>query len=219
VGNYKFIITLGERIKSNVKNIEYGKNISRGEKLVKYDVSEESLLKYHNQGWHFFIRTVAERRYITIRRKGKERSLGPYSDEIWKLIQGIDNREAREDATRILSNKMKSPKSLTQPRVISETEDPFLKTLEEIKRYILEYNFYKCLQINADGFCDYWRLEEPPEYEKQLNQKESEFLFKKVKQEHGKTTVWILKPLPAICNNCPAYIDEKMINFIKSRKG
>lgn len=196
-----------------------GENISRGEKLVKHDVSEESLRRYHKQGWNFFIRTVADWRYITIRRRGKERSLGPYSDDVWKVIESIDNQGTREDIVRSVSNKMKSSKSLTQPRVISETEDPFLKTVEEINQYILMYKFQNCLQLEADGFCGYWHLNELPEHGKQLNHKETEYLFKKLNQDNGKTEAWALKPLPAICNNCPAYIDEKMINFIKSRKG
>jgi hypothetical protein len=28
---------------------------------------------------------------------------------------------------------------------------------------------------------------------------------------------WAINPLPIICNDCPAFIDERMIDFIKTR--
>ena len=226
-------------------------------KLVKPDVSPESLRKYHGQGWHFFIRTVAKKKYITIRRRGKERSLGPYSDEVWRVIEGIDNRRTKlgkqteiqkdqenqlyvdarggqkgkglgplsdefittiEYLTSSLYNKLESQKELTQTRrVFDETDDPLTKMFEEINRSIGRHKCINCLHVGADGFCGYWRLEELPEHGKQLNQKESEYVFKKVNQDDGKTEVWALRPFPIICHDCPAFVDDKMIDFFSSR--
>lgn len=186
--------------------------------MVKHDVSEENLRRYKKQGWNFFIRTVAERRYITIRRRGKERSLGSYSDDLWKVIESIDNKGPRKDIPRSLINKLEPPKGLTQSLGIGEAESPFHMTVEEINQYIVIYKFQNCLRIEADGFCGYWRLEELPDHGIQLNQMEMKFFFKKLKQDNGKTDAWALKPLPSICHGCPAYVDEKMINFIKSSK-
>ena len=132
-----------------------GKIFHRVKILVKYDVSIESLRKYHNQGWHFFIRTVGERRYITIRRKGKEKSLGPYNDDILRAIEEIDGRVAREGQAGGLPNKPGSPRSLAQARVVNEREGRFLKTIEELTRYMLSFKHRNCLQVGVDGFCGY----------------------------------------------------------------
>jgi hypothetical protein len=40
----------------------------------------KEILGYIKEGWHFRIKTVKERRYITRRRGQQERSLGPYDE-------------------------------------------------------------------------------------------------------------------------------------------
>ena len=58
--------------------------------MLRVDTSVEGLKKLHTRGWHFFIRTVKNRRYVTVRRKGKEKSLGPYSEELWSRVVKVD---------------------------------------------------------------------------------------------------------------------------------
>jgi hypothetical protein len=57
---------------------------------LRVDTSMEGLKKLYTRGWHFFIRTVKGRRYVTVRRKGKEKSLGPYSEELWSRVVKVD---------------------------------------------------------------------------------------------------------------------------------
>ena len=192
------------------------KTFHRVKNLVKHDASPESLRKYHSEGWHFFIRTVGMRRYITIRRKGEENSLSPYSDDVWNVIEGIDNRGSQRDTVRGLSDK-ELPKSYMHTPVIEKTENPLLKTIEEINRYIRRVRFLNCLHIGVDRLCSYYRLEELPEHAVQLDKKNLELLLSKAKRDDGEKEAWALKALPYVCDDCTAYVDEKMLGLIKSR--
>ena len=187
-------------------------------KLVKLDVSAESLRKYHRLGWHFFIRTVDERKYITIRRKGKERSLGPYSDELWRMIEGLGDKGRREGPTGDLSDKQESPSSLEPTRVLNESASRILKTVQELARNVTSSKHRNCVQIGVDGFCGHWVLDELPEQAKQLTLKETEYMFKKLSSADGKASGWRLKPFASICTNCPAFFDERMISFLNARR-
>ncbi len=42
-----------------------------------------------NAGWRARIKTVSDRKYITLRRKGKERSLGPYNEKLWNELEQL----------------------------------------------------------------------------------------------------------------------------------
>ena len=43
-----------------------------------------------NEGWKIRIKTKKNRRYITVRKGNKERSLGPYTDELWNKVKPAD---------------------------------------------------------------------------------------------------------------------------------
>ena len=43
-----------------------------------------------NEGWKPRIKNRKNRRYITLRRGNKERSLGPYTDELWDKVKPTD---------------------------------------------------------------------------------------------------------------------------------
>jgi hypothetical protein len=106
---------------------------------------------------------------------------------------------------------------LAQSRVVDEGEARILKTIEELTQRMINVKYRNCLRAGIDGFCGYWVLKELPEQAKQLNQKESERIFKKLSSADGKASSWRLKPFPPICNNCPAYFDEQMISLLGTR--
>ena len=67
--------------------------------MGKQGVSLESLIKYRDDGWKFTIKNVKGRKYITRKRKEEERSLGPYSDDLWSLISEIVGVQVKEAVT------------------------------------------------------------------------------------------------------------------------
>ena len=64
--------------------------------MEKLGTTVENLIEYRDQGWKFSTKVVKGHKYITIRRGGKTNSLGPYSDETWRLIKEIDGRYVKE---------------------------------------------------------------------------------------------------------------------------
>ena len=80
--------------------------------MVKLDTSVESLIVYRDQGWRFSVKTVNGKKYITIRRKREKKSLGPYSDETWRLIGEIDIRRVK--GAESLSNRLEASQRVTE---------------------------------------------------------------------------------------------------------
>ena len=64
--------------------------------MGKQGVSLESLIKYRDDGWKFTIKKVKGKKYITRKRKEEERSLGPYSEDLWNLISEIVRVHVKE---------------------------------------------------------------------------------------------------------------------------
>ena len=67
--------------------------------MGKQSASLESLIKSRDDGWRFSIKNVKGKKYITRKRKGEERSLGPYNDGLWSLILEIVGEQVKEAAT------------------------------------------------------------------------------------------------------------------------
>lgn len=63
---------------------------------MKLGTSMENLIEYRDKGWKFSIKNVRGKKYITIRRGKNVKSLGAYSDEIWRLIEEITDGHAKE---------------------------------------------------------------------------------------------------------------------------
>ena len=49
----------------------------------------ETLKKYAKEGWRARIKIVKGHKYIIIRLRGKDKSLGPYNEELWKKIEAL----------------------------------------------------------------------------------------------------------------------------------
>jgi hypothetical protein len=174
--------------------------------MTRRHATREEIEVFAADGWRFRKKSRKDKLYVSARRGPKENSLGRYSDEYWAMIQ---------DVVKGLKDKLDSTKA-TQTQAELETEDPFITTLHEINRRINRLKFSRCLQVDADGFCNYWHINELPKQAKQLNKKQYEFIFKKVKNVEG-VTEWAVASLPIICNDCPSFIDQGMIDIIKSR--
>jgi hypothetical protein len=177
--------------------------------MSKQQATREEIKALAADGWRFRVKERKGILYISARRGKKEKGLGSYSDEFWAMI---------EEAKKSLTDKLEHPERLRQTQIVAEgKDDPWIKSIEEIKRWMSWYRFMNCLHIGADGFCDYWSMKELPKYVEQLRKKESDYLFKKVNLEEGEVVFWAFRPVPSICNDCPAFIDELTKDFINSR--
>ena len=183
--------------------------------MIKRRASREEIEALAADGWTFRKKPRKVFSYISARKRlkengrtrEKENSYGRYSDEYWAMIQ---------DVVQGLKNKPDSTKAAPTQAEPKVPEDPFISTLRDIGRQINRLKFLSCLHIDAEGFCNYWHINELPKQTKQLNKKEFDNIFKMVKNVEG-LNEWAINPLPIICNDCPAFIDERMIDFIKTR--
>ena len=68
-----------------------GKEIEvRGKELVvPEDWAQIPLQDYLDKGFHPYIKTVGERKYITLKKGRQEKSLGPHTEERWELLTSI----------------------------------------------------------------------------------------------------------------------------------
>jgi hypothetical protein len=175
--------------------------------MIKRRASREEIEALAADGWKFRKKPRKDILYVSARRGPYENGLGRYSDEYWAMIQ---------DVVKGLKNKPDSTKAAPTQVEAKVPEDPFISTLQEISRQINRLKASSCLHIDADRFCNYWHINELPEQAKQLNKKQFDYIFKMVKNVEG-LNEWAINPLPLICDVCPAFIDERMIDFIKTR--
>ena len=70
---------------------------------------EKDINSYIREGWHFRIKTVKGRKYITRRKGQMERGIGPYNPDLWGSITQLVSQVATDKKylikTRPLSNK------------------------------------------------------------------------------------------------------------------
>lgn len=52
-------------------------------------ISMETLKKYVEEGWRARIKTMKGHRYIVLRLRGKDKSLGPYNEDLWKKLEAL----------------------------------------------------------------------------------------------------------------------------------
>jgi hypothetical protein len=175
--------------------------------MIKRRATREEIEDLAADGWRFRKKPRKDILYVSARRGPKENSLGRYSDEYWAMIQDVvQGKKNKPDSTN-------GTPTQAEPK---KPEEPFITTLQDISRQINRLRISFCLHIDANGFCNYWHINELPKQAKQLDKKGFDYIFKMVKNVEGMDE-WAINPLPIICDDCPGYIDERMIDFIKTR--
>ena len=162
---------------------------------VKRELTTEEVIKRRKEGWKFTKKKRGDNQQIIARRKirGKDESMGygVYSDERWAIIENAEKN----------SSKVQSRKNLAG----------------DIKTHIHQIMARNCLRKDEKGFCTHWIFDKPPESYSMLDSRDAEWLFKETVNEPYKPSVWLMNPIFYICNDCPAYIDEKMYCFLESK--
>jgi hypothetical protein len=177
--------------------------------MSKRTVTKDDLKAFAAEGWTFRKKMRKGIQYISRRKGTKEHGLGRYSDEVWTLIEDVTQNSTDSDEST------KEPvKTQIKP---DEKFDPFIKSLEEIKSDIIRHKMIRCLHIDADGFCEYWRMEKPTKYAEELNERELKVLFKKLKGPGDRAPVWLVMSNAVVCEVCAAFIDEVMLTFLNSQ--
>jgi hypothetical protein len=120
--------------------------------------SQENLEQRIAEGWRFRIKTSRGHRYITRRRGGQERSLGRYTDHLWKQIQALiqsptqtatelDNVKTTLEAIKQEIRQVKAELDA----VNANRELTSLHTIRELIRKRMQIR--PCAHLTDDGFC------------------------------------------------------------------
>ena len=153
------------------------------------------------EGWKPRVRTVKGRRYITLRKADKERSLGVYTPELWQKIKSLTVKLGKEPSKAI---------SLTDER--SAAIDLLEKRLSELERLmrervegLAEWKIQNCMHRRSRyGFtyCKAWKWNRKPS---RLMEAFPEVKFKRMKPEGAK--LWYASPHPSLCTACTRFME------------
>jgi hypothetical protein len=174
---------------------------------IKKKVTEEEVEKLIAEGWNFRVKKVKGRNYISARKGKNENGLGAYSEENWALI----NRLLRKGHGKEGSVEK-------EPTKINKSNRPDVDALFASAREWLHirrttHAMIRCLFKGSDGFCTYWRwLEEPPFAE--IDSMDLTDPIRRKVVSKGDSGVWVLKAYGFVCADCPAFIDEKIVELI-----
>ena len=159
---------------------------------------EERIRSFIDDGWNFRVKRSKGRRYITRRRGQVERSLGPYSEELWNLIQ------------RLLEEKSRPPVKQ------AVKEEDFLSLLDSLINTIRSERSVKmmamCKYKDEEGFCAFWTRDVKPSYYQILERLDfqGDILLRETTVEDTKGSKWMVKARPWFCEGCSAFeISEK----------
>ncbi|EMR74281.1 hypothetical protein MCGE09_00648, partial [Thaumarchaeota archaeon SCGC AB-539-E09] len=116
---------------------------------------EEDIKKYIFDGWNFRRKISKNREYIT-RRKGQvERSLGPYTDDLWSLILNL--RLGQQDKKEQTEKKVLNIDQRDEVRSKSKVGMEFEDRIQERLHYNRTINMMtECLHTDSEDYCTYW---------------------------------------------------------------
>jgi hypothetical protein len=155
---------------------------------VKRSFRAENMDQFVSEGWKFRVKSVGKNRYIIRYRKKEEKSLGPYSDELWRYITE------------------KAGGSVSQPRrnevLLSEIEGlkERVKRLEGLGESV-RHKSENCPQIGrwyGYTYCKVLFWEKKP---KKLMQVYPQLEFMRIMPDRIEKK-WYVKPHPDICRTC-----------------
>lgn len=125
---------------------------------VRSGSSEADIEAFLKEGWNFRVKVVKGRRYVTRRKGQQERSLGPYSEELWDTIVRV--RKLIQEEGIHVPQKERVDDSDGSPGIRSD----LLKAAERNSNWLdqsldLERSVYmmtRCVHRDDDGNCIYW---------------------------------------------------------------
>jgi hypothetical protein len=176
--------------------------------MGKNQLVREELLQLIEDRWRFRIKNVSGHRYITRRKKQKEKSLGPFNEDLWNLILQVEYEHAliegegsRSVVRRVSPRFADEESELEWRRSIRESQDRFLRMLayERSRRMSCD-----CDHI-VNGLCEYWVWDqEPLFYGHMVKVYRPEAILTRVDMRDG-SKKWVFRADSLYCGGCTAY--------------
>ena len=169
----------------------------------KYEVSDEEILRYMRQGWRFHRKRVAKKyEYVIRRRRTIERSMGPFNEEFWDRIMGLEYRFHLEEEGDRTPPSLRGSLTLRDRRRIARSQERLNKVLRHLRGVQMAK---KCVHA-VEGFCRFWVWEHKEYFSgfyEDILIPGSEYSRRIVSDE--KADEWIFRADSLYCAGCPAY--------------
>lgn len=139
--------------------------------MSKESASQEDIIELHRKGWSFRVKTVKGKQYFSARKGGEERGLGPYTQDLRKLIselskprQSIDNANNEKPLDPSTTYTVTLSPSHLQPLPIKVE---FFRSEIEAALFDIKFEMAKVKAVDCEysfnGFCHYWDFMEDSE--------------------------------------------------------
>jgi hypothetical protein len=182
-----------------------------GKREGKKRISTDELTSFIKDGWRFRIKTVKGKRYISARKGGDEKGVGPFSEELWGEIQKLSD----------LGVDLKKGVSLKEKTSNEENKDLLLHVhkINDLLRgtrgaYMASY----CLFKDNENYCEYWQWNTEPPLYSYITEIYGQQMFRAYGEEASGSKRWVIKAFPYTCAGCPAFIDERMKKLSKEKE-
>lgn len=180
--------------------------------LGKKQYTEEDIKNLATDDWYFRRKTVNGHEYVTARKAGKEQSLGRFTDDLWGLIKkysGLNEEKMKVDSP---------PSTVTRENSVSYVSRVLELDLlhKSIQTFRGGHNTGYCLFVGEGRYCNYWVMDGEPPQLKRMRKLFGSGIYKRMAGGGG-SKYWVMKAVGFTCRDCSAFIDEKMISFIKER--
>jgi hypothetical protein len=178
--------------------------------MGKNSPEREEILGYIRDGWHFRIKTVKGRRYITRRRGQKERGLGPYKEDFWNLISHLVQLTAETGAPQTHDRDIPESETEEQSEVVPKwvhIEENFRRLMETLSMDRGVTMMMSCGHRDEEGFCTYWNWEDKPDFVELMDKLRLDVLYTKktILMGSHESERWVLKAMHWYCWGCSAY--------------
>jgi hypothetical protein len=159
-------------------------------------LDRQEIIKWKNDGWTFRVKTVKGKRYITRRKRNREKSYGRYNERIWNIIKNtIAELSVSEQQVRAVADWRRGKE--------------LIKGLLGVTR--ITHMSKSCAHV-IDGYCYFWKYDVKPAWFKIVNDGIGNGYYKQVLE--GGSFLWVFKALPFYCENCPEYKSKSNISQI-----
>jgi len=147
---------------------------------------EEDVLGYVRDGWHFRVKSVKGRKYITRRKGQKERGVGPFDPDLWASINLFTPQSAEEETSLIQEESVLEKGINDLPkgtpdwfRASVEFEMKWRRLLKDISMHRGLEMVRTCMHLDDEGLCSYWSWENEPNFFGLLDELMGSGMYKK----------------------------------------
>jgi len=120
----------------------------------------EGLLR---EGWRFRVKSSKGKKYISARKSGEERGIGPFKQDLWDAITDWKPRGTSEEEFESMSEES-SAYIVTQRPGLSEQPVEAKFTKRELEKALFDIRFERArvkardCQYSFNGYCNYWKF-------------------------------------------------------------